>query len=68
MYAKNVNSVKKQLEIITFLADIGMEFGQKKCSYLTVEWRKSLSQTQNLSINALTIFLSHTNTKTWMKI
>jgi hypothetical protein len=55
LYATNVVTVMKQLDIVTtFSRDIGMQFGQEKCAYLHIE-RGSIVESQPIVINQLTI-------------
>lgn len=55
MYTKSVYNAKTQLELITCSANAGMEFSQKKCTYLIIGREKLLPQTQNLCTNGLSI-------------
>ena len=56
LYSGNIHDTKRQLELVTtFSRDIGMEFGQDKCSYLVVNRGKIVDQTRNMDINGLSI-------------
>jgi hypothetical protein len=56
LYSGNIHDTKGQLELVTtFSRDIGMEFGQDKCSYLVVNRGKIVDQTGNMDINGLSI-------------
>ena len=51
-----INVIKKQLELVTtFSKDIGMDFGQDKCAYITIAKGKLLPTTKELKMNGLTI-------------
>ena len=59
LYSENQNEAKVQPDVVTkFLTDIGMSFGEEKCSYVAVErgQRKSLGntiETNNIKIREL---------------
>ena len=56
LYSQDLNSTKKQLDIIaTFSRDINMQFGEKKCAYLQTEKGKVIQNLTPISINSLTI-------------
>ena len=56
LFATNMNQMKLLLDQVTqFSNDIGMKFGQSKCSYMVVERRKITAATKSLSINNVTI-------------
>ena len=56
LYSQDLNSTKKQLDIITtFSRDINMQFGEDKCAYLQIEKGKVMQNLKPISINALTI-------------
>ena len=56
LYAEDLNSKKKQLDIITtFSRDMNMQFGEDKCAYLQIEKRKVMQNLKPISINSLTI-------------
>ena len=56
LYSQDLNSTKKQLDIIAkFSLDINMQFGEKKCAYLQTEKGKVIQNLTPISINSLTI-------------
>ena len=56
LYSQDLNSMKKQLDIITtFSRDINMQLGEDKCAYLQIEKRKVMQNLKPISINGLTI-------------
>ena len=56
LYSQDLNSTKKQLDIITtFSRDINMQFGEDKCAYLQIEKGKVMQNLKPISINGLTI-------------
>ena len=56
LYSQDLNSTKKQLDIITtFSQDINMQFGEDKCAYLQIEKGKIMQNLEPISINGLTI-------------
>ena len=56
VYSQDLNSTKKQLDIITtFSRDINMQFGEDKCAYLQIEKGKVMQNLKAISINDLTI-------------
>ena len=55
LYASDINTVKRQLEIVTtFSKDIGMKFGEEKCAFLQIE-KGIIKKSSPLNINHLTI-------------
>ena len=55
LYACDINSVKRQLEIVTtFLKDIGIKFGEEKCTFLQIE-KGIIKKSAPLNINLLAI-------------
>ena len=55
LYASDINTVKRQLEIVTtFSKDIGMKFGEEKCVFLQIE-KEIIKISALLNINHLTI-------------
>ena len=55
LYASDINTVKRQLEIVTtFSKDIGMTFGEEKCTFLQIE-KGIIKKSAPLNINHLTI-------------
>ena len=55
LYASDINTVKRQLEIVTtFSKDIGMKFGEEKCAFLQIE-KGIIKKSAPLNINHLTI-------------
>ena len=56
LYSQDLNSTKKQLDIITtFSRDVNMQFGEDKCAYLQIEKGKVMQNLKPISINGLTI-------------
>ena len=56
LYSQDLNSTKKQLDIITtFSRDINMQFGEDKCACLQIEKGKVMQNLEKISINGLTI-------------
>ena len=54
LYSQDLNSTKKQLDIITtFSQDINIQFGEDKCAYLQIEIEKKMQKP--ISINGLAI-------------
>ena len=55
LYSQDINSTKKQLDIITtFSRDINMQFGEDNCAYLQIENGKVMQNLKPISINGLT--------------
>ena len=55
LYASSISILKKQLDLVTkFSKDIGMKFGQEKCSYIKIEKGKNTT-TSAIEINGLKI-------------
>ena len=55
LYANDINTVKRQLEIVTtFSKDIGMKFGEGKCAFLQIE-KGIIKKSAPLNINLLAI-------------
>ena len=53
LYACDINSVKRQLEMVTtFLKDIGIKFGEEKCTFLQIE-KGIIKKSAPLNINDL---------------
>ena len=56
LFATNMNQMKLLLDQVTqFTNDIGMKFGQSKCSYMVVEKGKITAATVPITINNVTI-------------
>ena len=56
LFGKNQNDVKQQLDIITeFSHDIGMTFGEDKCSFINIEKGKQKTLGNPIKINDVTI-------------
>ena len=56
LYSQDLNSTKKQLDIITtFSGDKNMQFGEDKCAYLQIEKGKVMQNLKPILINGLTI-------------
>ena len=56
LYLQDLNSTKKQLDIITtFSQDINMQFGEDKYAYLQIEKGKAMQNLKPISINDFTI-------------
>ena len=55
LYASDINTVKRQLEIVTtFSKNIGMKFGEEKCAFHQIE-KGIIKKSAPLNINHLTI-------------
>ena len=56
LFATNMNQMKLLLDQVTqFSNDIGMKFGQSKCSYMVVERGKITASTEPIMINNVTV-------------
>ena len=56
LFAPNLDQSKLQLNIVTqFSKDIGMEFGEDKCSYIYIERGKKKTQGELIKVNEVTI-------------
>ena len=56
LYATNIDTGKLLLDIITtFIKDVGMSFGEKKCAYICIENDKRKSLGQMIEINGLRV-------------
>ena len=56
LFAPNLDQSKLQLDIVTqFSKDIGMEFGEDKCSYIYIECGKKKTQGELIKVNEVTI-------------
>ena len=56
LFATNMSSAKTLLDLVTtFSQDIGMKFGESKCSYLMIERGKQKCTTEKLEMNGTKI-------------
>ena len=56
LYAQTTNSIKKQLDIITtFSKDIGMTFGEDRCTFMEIHNGKLVNNLEPLVIKNVTI-------------
>ena len=56
LYAQTTNSIKKELDIITtFSKDIGMAFGEDRCTFMEIHKGKMVNNLEPLVIKNVTI-------------